>query len=164
MSRAVVVSFRPHYVIVPKLNTQHMTVVTKQWRIQRRGPGGRPRHIFRPKWSPKGRKTIFLRPFPVISGSGWLPPPPPTSSQGEDLHCHSSGVIAISSTFSPSWMLMAYCCNWVCVEVRTLRWRGLLNMAHCFDLISCGMKQMYAQFSLLFGLHNAMVLSSKLSW
>ena len=36
-------------------------------------------------------------------------------------------------------------------------------MAHYFDVISCGMKQMHAQFSLLFGLHNAMVILSKLS-
>ena len=36
-------------------------------------------------------------------------------------------------------------------------------MAHYFDVISCGMKQMYAQFSLPFGVHNAMVLLSKLS-
>ena len=45
MSRAVVVGLRPHYLIVPKLNTQHMTVtsrdVTTQLRIQRRGPRGR---------------------------------------------------------------------------------------------------------------------------
>ncbi|CAH3024464.1 unnamed protein product [Porites evermanni] len=31
-------------------------------------------------------------------------------------------------------------------------------MVHYFDVISCGIKQMHAQFSLLFGLHNAMVL------
>ena len=38
-----------------------------------------------------------------------------------------------------------------------------LNMVHYFDVISRGIKQMHAQFSLLFGLHNAMVLLSKLS-
>ena len=43
--------------------------------------------------------------------------------------------------FSPSWMLMKYWCNWVCVDVRILRWRGLLNMTPCFDEISCGLKQ-----------------------
>ena len=36
-------------------------------------------------------------------------------------------------------------------------------MAHYFDVISFGIKQMRAQFSLFFGLHNAMVLLSKLS-
>ena len=36
-------------------------------------------------------------------------------------------------------------------------------MAHYFDVISCGIKQMHAQFSLLFGFHNAMVLLNKLS-
>ena len=36
-------------------------------------------------------------------------------------------------------------------------------MAHYFDVIGCGIKQMHAQFSLLFGLHNARVLLSKLS-
>ena len=36
-------------------------------------------------------------------------------------------------------------------------------MAHYFDVISWGIKQMRAQFSLLFGLDNAMVLLSKLS-
>ena len=29
-------------------------------------------------------------------------------------------------------------------------------MAYYFDVISCRIKQMHAQFSLLFGLHNAM--------
>ena len=33
-------------------------------------------------------------------------------------------------------------------------------MVHYFDVISCGIKQMHAQFSLLFGLHNAMVFLS----
>ena len=36
-------------------------------------------------------------------------------------------------------------------------------MAHYFDVISCGIKEMHAQFSLLFGFHNAMVLLNKLS-
>ena len=36
-------------------------------------------------------------------------------------------------------------------------------MAHYFDVISFGIKQMRAQFSLLFGLHNAIGLWSKLS-
>ena len=36
-------------------------------------------------------------------------------------------------------------------------------MAHYFDVTSCGIKQMNAQFSLLFELHNAIVLLSKLS-
>ena len=31
---------------------------------------------------------------------------------------------------------MEYWCNWVCVDVRVLRWRGLLNMTHYFDVIS----------------------------
>ena len=30
---------------------------------------------------------------------------------------------------------MEYWCNWVCVDVRVLRWRGLLNMTHYFDVI-----------------------------
>ena len=54
MSRIVVVDLRPRYVIVPKLNTQHMT---DPWRD------------------------------------------------------HSSGVLAISSTFSPSWILVEYWCT-----------------------------------------------------
>ena len=36
-------------------------------------------------------------------------------------------------------------------------------MVHYFDVISRRIKQMHAQLSLLFGLHNAMVLLSKLS-
>ena len=36
-------------------------------------------------------------------------------------------------------------------------------MAHYFDVINCGIKHMHVQFSLLFELHNAMVLLSKLS-
>ena len=63
MSGIVVVGIRSHYVIVPKLNTQHMTDL---WRD------------------------------------------------------HSAGVLVISSTFSPSWILMEYWCtgNWVYVDVR----------------------------------------------
>ena len=45
---------------------------------QGRGPGGPP-PIFRPKWGPKGRRNSFGRPPPpLISGSGWPPPPSPT--------------------------------------------------------------------------------------
>ena len=36
-------------------------------------------------------------------------------------------------------------------------------MVHYFDVIGRGIKQMHAQFPLLFGLHNAMVLLSKFS-
>ena len=43
---------------------------------------------------------------------------------------------------------MGYWCNW-----------GSLNMAHYFDVISCGLKQTHAQFSLLFGLHSGWYLS-----
>ena len=63
MSRAVVVGLRPHYLIVPKLNTQHMTVtsrdVTTQLRIQRRGPRGRFPY-FQTKQRTEGRKKIFF--------------------------------------------------------------------------------------------------------
>ena len=37
--------------------------------------GARP-PSFRSKWGPKARKKFFLRPPPLISGSGWLRPPP----------------------------------------------------------------------------------------
>ena len=37
-------------------------------------------------------------------------------------------------------------------------------MTHYFDVISCGLKQMHAQFSFFFGLHNAIVFLSKLFW
>ena len=43
--------------------------------------------IFRPKWSPKGRKKFLFRPAPLILESGWPPPPlyealnPPLSSK-----------------------------------------------------------------------------------
>ena len=41
-----------------------------------RGPGPAPL-IFRPNWGPKSRKNIFGTPSrPLISGSGWPPPPP----------------------------------------------------------------------------------------
>ena len=169
MSRAVVVSLRPHYVIVPKLNSQHMTVTWRDHTVAdpEKGPGGPPPALFLDQnevW--RAKKQIFLRsaPPPYLRVSMTHPPRPPPYLKLYIRHSHSPGVLAISSTFSPSWMLMAYCCNWVCVDVRILRWRGLLNMAHHFDVINCGMKQMYAQFSLLFGLHNAMVLLSKLSW
>ena len=39
----------------------------KQLWIEGRGPGSRPRLIFRPKWGPKGRKKLFW---------DWLPPSP----------------------------------------------------------------------------------------
>ena len=32
--------------------------------------------------------------------------------------------------------------------------RPILTMAHYFDVISCGIKQMHAQFFFLFGLHT----------
>ena len=35
-------------------------------------------------------------------------------------------------------------------------------MEYYFDVISCEIKQMHEQFSLLFGLHNAVFLLSKL--
>ena len=35
-------------------------------------------------------------------------------------------------------------------------------MEYYFDVISCEIKQMHAQFSILFGLHNAVFLLSKL--
>ena len=37
-------------------------------------------------------------------------------------------------------------------------------MTPYFDEISCGLKQMHAQFSFFFGPHNAIVLLSKLFW
>ena len=54
---------------------------TKQWRIQRRGPGGLAPLIFGTKWGPKGRKKIFWDrpPLPRLSISqslGDRPPPP----------------------------------------------------------------------------------------
>ena len=50
-----------------------------QWRIQGRGPEGPgPPLIFRPNWGPKGQKTIFFRPPPILSqGVDDRPPPPP---------------------------------------------------------------------------------------
>ena len=78
MSRAVVVGLRPHYLIVPKLNTQHMTVtsrdVTTQLRIQRRGPRGRFPY-FQTKQKTEGRKKIFFSPesTPVVLQQSPLP-------------------------------------------------------------------------------------------
>ena len=44
------------------------------------GPGGPGPLIIRSKWGPKGRKTCFFEANPpIISGSGWPPPPPATS-------------------------------------------------------------------------------------
>ena len=42
-----------------------------QWRIKGRGHG--LTLIFRPNWGPKGRKNLFLRLRPLLSGSGWPP-------------------------------------------------------------------------------------------
>ena len=56
---------------------------------------------------------------------------------------HSSGVLAISSTFSPSWILMAYWCtgNWVYVKRLikhgALFWRNRLrNQANACTILS----------------------------
>ena len=38
----------------------------KQLWIEGRGPGSRPRLIFRPKWGPKGRKNCFETGFPPL--------------------------------------------------------------------------------------------------
>ena len=48
----------------------------------REGPGGPAPLIFRPKWGPKGGKKFFGDRPPLISGSGW---PPPPLSEGLDL-------------------------------------------------------------------------------
>ena len=47
---------------------------------------------------------------------------------------------------------------------RSGRQRAIRTPGTAYDVISCGIKQMHEQFSLLFGLHNAMVLLGKLSW
>ena len=39
--------------------------------------GARPPLNFTPNWDPKGPKKVFLRPTPLISGSGWPPAPSP---------------------------------------------------------------------------------------
>ena len=49
--------------------------------------GGRPL-IFRPNWGPKGRKNFFGDCPLLISGSGWLLPPPPLS-EGLDSPLHT---------------------------------------------------------------------------
>ena len=55
----------------------------------------------------------------------------------------SSGVLAISSSFSPSWKLMEYWCNWVCVDDhrrikhRALFWSNQLrNQANACTILS----------------------------
>jgi len=46
---------------------------------------------------------------------------------------------------------------------RSWRQRTILTHETGYDAISRGIKQIHAEFSLLFGLHNAMALLSKLS-
>ena len=55
---------------------RHVTF-TVQWGIQGRGRGGPPPLIFRPNCGSKGRRIFFetAPPLPLISGSGWPPPP-----------------------------------------------------------------------------------------
>ena len=49
----------------------------KQWQIQGRGRGGPAAPpYFESKLRPKGPKKLFLKTTPLISGSGWPPPPP----------------------------------------------------------------------------------------
>ena len=47
-----------------------------------RAQGARPPFIFRRKWGPEGRQQFFWGRAPLISGSGW--PPPPPLSEGLD--------------------------------------------------------------------------------
>ena len=48
-----------------------------QWRIQGRDPGGSAHPYFWTKLRSEGPKKFFIRPGrPLISGSGWPPPPP----------------------------------------------------------------------------------------
>ena len=90
MSRAVVVSLRPHYVIVPKLNSQHMTVTWRDHTVAdpEKGPGGgAPALLLDQNEAWRAKKQFFgdHRPYLRV----WMtaatpspPPPAPTLSEG----------------------------------------------------------------------------------
>ena len=75
MSRVVVVGLRAHHLIVPKLNSQHMIDLWLDHTVADpgEGPGG-PAPLLLDQT--EVRKTLFLRPPPLISASEWFPPPP----------------------------------------------------------------------------------------
>ena len=65
-----------------------------------KGPRGPAPPIFRPNWGQKGRKIFFLEtaPPPLISGSGWPPPPLPhlkvwICQCHQHYHCHDRPTI-----------------------------------------------------------------------
>ena len=85
-----------------------------------------------------GECSIRLR-FPVTAPRPPPTPPPPLPYlKVWILHCYSSGVLAIRSTFSLMMlMLMGYWCNLVIEFVLTSVFYVKENMGHYFDVISC---------------------------
>ena len=72
-----------------------------------RGPGPAPL-IFRPNWGPKSRKNIFGTPsLPLISGSGWPPPPFIWRSGSAAAYTHTLRIASIElhsfDSFLPSF-------------------------------------------------------------
>ena len=119
----------------PILNTWPTRDLTTQWRIQGKGTEG-PIPLFLDQTEERrAEKNNFETGLP-FSGSRWTPPLPYLKVW--ILHCYSSGVLAIRSTFSLMMlMLMGYWCNLVIEFVLTSVFYVKENMGHYFDVISC---------------------------
>ena len=77
------------------------SVTSGQWWIQGKGLA-RPALILRPNWGPKDWQKFFLRLGPpLISGSGWLSPPP--LSEGLDLPLQVTMVAKFLELNNLSW-------------------------------------------------------------
>ena len=79
MSRVVVVGLRAHYLIVPKLNTQHMIDPSHDHTVADpgEGPGGPAPLLLDQTDAQRAEKHFFWdRPPPLYQGLDDLPPPP----------------------------------------------------------------------------------------
>ena len=77
MSRVVVVGLRAYHLNVPKLNTQHMIDPSHDHTVADpgEGPGGPAPLLLDQTDAQRAEKHFFWDRPPLISGSGWSPPP-----------------------------------------------------------------------------------------
>ena len=94
-----------HEVLIPLLSKDHREEKCDIRSVVGPGEGpGWPPLIFRPNWGPKDWQNFFLEtrpPPPLISGSGWLSPPP--LSEGLDLPLRVTMVATFLELNNLSW-------------------------------------------------------------